>query len=60
MHQVIRYTCTLRVHVPPVVPVGHRTLMSFLRGHKGSEEGVEVGMREADTEAKLNLHAAAS
>lgn len=55
VHQVIRYTYTLRVDVPPVVPVGHDTLMSFLRGYKGTEEGVEVGMREADTEALYML-----
>lgn len=46
VHQVIRYTYTLRVHVPPVVPVDRDTLMSFLRGYKGTEEGVKVGMRE--------------
>lgn len=39
-HQVIQYTYTLWVHVPPLVSVEEHTLMGFLRGYKETEEGV--------------------
>ncbi len=40
-HQVIQYTYTLWVHVPPPVSADQHTLMGFLWGRKGTEEGVE-------------------
>lgn len=40
-HQVIQYTYTLWVHVLPLVSVDQHTLMGFLRGYKGTEEGLE-------------------
>lgn len=40
-HQVIQYTCTLWVHVPPPLSADQHTLMGILWGYKGTEEGVE-------------------
>lgn len=40
-HQVIQCTYTLWVHVPPPVSADQHTLMGFLWGYKGTEEGVE-------------------
>lgn len=41
VHQVIQYTYTLWVHVPSPVSADQHTLMGFLWGYKGTEEGVK-------------------